>query len=891
MANNFKLTLDTLAPKGSITMQADFLRENATLIIDKGDATHMKVWFDTKPSGDKKDVETQDWETAVEFKTTNFSTDGNYYYHLLLKDDVANESVVSNTEMITYDKTLPTVNEFKIMDRTSDSISLTNERVIKYTITCSDNLAGIDAAYLTGDYIEDVTIDADKFTGGIAIGEITIKSDAPQGSISVKAIVVDKAGNESLPVTKSIVLDTDVGTPSIVLTKDGAEAIAANSYINYHKVFANVSLADTDIVGYKIWETIKPDTYTEFTNADHNKPFSVSEAVELSAGDGVKTVYAQLLDASGTDTTIVEYTINIDTVKPVVTLSAPLNSDDGKKSIISAVDGYNTIELTMQGTDASAGVKSYVLKAGEAVLISGSAKDAPTSYMVKNTDLVDGNNTITLEVVDNAENVNSASVIIELDITAPDFDVPALDTWYNAKFGRQFSYDEKNAIIEVYAWTNTKTTDTVVPENTVNVSATAGNVDLTADAINWNLEQSDKNYLHVKLMDEVGNATYKSYKFGYDDFIGTTEEGKKAGSICFEKTAYRTTSAKAIITYNEHDVSGITKMMVTGNITNPSTDWEDVASERSVTLTSGDGQKTISIKFKDEAGNESPVYESLNKAELDTSAPSAGITLYKANGTEGKPQYSAEAETVIKITVSDDTLGLVEDSNVEYRVWGDFEGSDDAKWEPLTMDTGKASKNINVTVTGAKTTTVATPKNFNVQIRDKVGNMSEIATASFYFDPTEPTATIQSLDHNRISTVHAPRFCNEDKHGTVSSYADEVTFSIKPDEVIKEWKVCAYISEAAALAVENPAEAIAIGNTYGSENMAGETNSSNTIACLIKGADYEEAIIAANPGLKRGKDLTEEEKAAKVECADGIRYVVVYVKNEAGLWSSKYIKA
>jgi hypothetical protein len=59
MANNFKLTLDTLAPTGSIKRPAEFLNAEGTLTIDKGDATHMKVWFDTKEVGDKADVASQ----------------------------------------------------------------------------------------------------------------------------------------------------------------------------------------------------------------------------------------------------------------------------------------------------------------------------------------------------------------------------------------------------------------------------------------------------------------------------------------------------------------------------------------------------------------------------------------------------------------------------------------------------------------------------------------------------------------------------------------------------------------------------------------------------------------------------------------------------------------
>ncbi len=872
MANNFKLTLDTLAPVGSIARPGDFLNENAALSINKGDATHMKVWFDTKAAGDKADVTAQEWELAAQTKITAFTADGNYYYHLLLKDDVANESVVYNTEIITFDKALPVVEAFTIMDKDSNSTTLTNERVIKFNLKCSDNLSGVAAAYITGDYIDSVTVASGDIVNNEASGEIKIKDTAPQGSISVSIKLVDNAGNESLVTTKSIVLDTNVGTPSIVLTKDGTETIAENSYINYHAVTANVTLADTDVVGYKIWEITEPSSYTEYNNANHDKAFSVKEAITLSANDGAKTVYAKLIDASGTATSEISYTINIDTVDPVVELSAPLNDESKTKTLISDKAGYSSVELTMKGTDASAGVKSYTLKVGETVLASDSGKDAPVSFTINNTHLVEGNNTITLEVIDNAENTNSASVVVELDTAAPTFEVPALNTWYTEVFGKQFTYTETNAISKVYAWTNTKTTDTEAPADAVNVTAANGTINLSADDIRWSLVQSANNYLHIKIVDEVGNAAYKSYKFGFDSIISTDEI--PAGSIRFEKTAYNgELNAKALITYNDADVSGIDKMKVTGDITNPSSDWEDVASTKSITLTSGDEQKTIYVQFKDVAGNVSPIFESTNKAEVDTSAPTVGITLYKADGNTLKTEYSAEATTVITLTVSDDTIGIVEDSNVEYRVWGDFEGSDDTKWETLVMDAGKASKSITVTVTDATAEKIA-QKNFNAQIRDKVGNVSKIATASFQFDPTAPTAEVIGLDHNRISKVNAARFCEEMNHGTISSYADEVKFTIQPSEIIKEWKVCAYADEAAALA--GSAADAAIGNANGSLNVSGETNSSNTIACMIKGADYEIAVGG---------------RASESGEFDGIHYVVVYVKNEADLWSAKYIKA
>jgi hypothetical protein len=48
MANNnhFELTLDTLAPVGSISGLGEFEKVNKPLVIDGGNATFKKVWFD-----------------------------------------------------------------------------------------------------------------------------------------------------------------------------------------------------------------------------------------------------------------------------------------------------------------------------------------------------------------------------------------------------------------------------------------------------------------------------------------------------------------------------------------------------------------------------------------------------------------------------------------------------------------------------------------------------------------------------------------------------------------------------------------------------------------------------------------------------------------------------
>ena len=845
MANNFKLTLDTLAPEGSITRPSQYLNNNATLAIEKGDATHMKVWFDTKAKGDKADVAAQAWEVAAESKETAFNTDGTYYYHLLLKDDVANESVVYDTQAIVFDKTLPVVDSFVLSDL-DGSTTITNARTINYELQYSDNLAGVTKAYISGADIEDQELTLEG--NGTKTGTITILNSAEQGKIDVQVKLVDYAGNESEVTTTSIILDTEIDAPVLVLETADNKVLPA--FINYHTIQVELSSADKDIVGYKIWEgTTEPAEFTKYTPGE---ALFVEKAFDLSAGDGKKTVYAKVIDNSGTTAEAVAQVVDIDTVKPNVSLTA-------SKALISAIEGYSESVLTMSGTDAYAKVKSYTLKVGDTVLSSGA--EVPASYTVQNTDLVEGDNTIVLTVVDNAENVETKSVVIELDITKPVIDIPQLNTWYTAEFSTNLSYTEKNDIAEIYAWSNDKDVDTAVPADARKIGVETSPMTIAASDIKWGLIQSDKNYLHIKVMDEVGNVSYIHRQFGYDSVAPT-------GTVAFEKTVYGGQSAKINITYTDA-TSGTVSMKVKGDIKNPSTDWEAVASTRDVTLSDGDGQKEVQISFKDAAGNESDWFTSTNKAELDQSAPGVSMVLYKADGETLKPGVSAEAVTVIELTVTDDVLGLVEDSNVEYRVWGDFDGADENKWEKLTLDAGTATKKITVTVTNANAEFIST-KTFNVQIKDAAGNKSSIETASFRFDPTAPTAEVKNLDHNRISKVHVDRYCVEDGHETVKSYADEVKFVIKPSEVITEWKVCAYMSEEAALA--GSADDAAIGKTNGSENMTGTTNSSNEISCMIRGADYETALG----------------EAGKV---DGLHYVVVYVKNEAGAWSAKYIKA
>jgi hypothetical protein len=252
MANNFRLTLDTLAPTGSISRLAEqaFIKANVDLTIDKGDATYMKVWFDTTAQGTKENegYTSASWEAAATSKKTNFVADGQYYYHVVLMDDVNNESVVYNTEMITFDATAPRIVNFYLADTDSADKDYTNNREVNYHFDYSDNLSGCSSAILRSEALTaDINVPEIALNGS-ANGTITFK-EGTQGSVIVELVVTDRSGNESTIATSSIFVDSGVSALSLLLKTVEGETLPG--FINYREIIAHLKSADTDLVGYK----------------------------------------------------------------------------------------------------------------------------------------------------------------------------------------------------------------------------------------------------------------------------------------------------------------------------------------------------------------------------------------------------------------------------------------------------------------------------------------------------------------------------------------------------------------------------------------------------------------------------------------------------------------
>ena len=154
-ANNFQLTLDTLAPKGSISPSSlTATNKSLPVTINKGDATYMQVWYDTTQNTLAAPANTS-WIAAADSYNVGFSADGTYYAHVILMDDVRNQSAVYTSGKIIFDTVSPVINTSNTYAEDLDSGShiYTNAAEFKFMVTASDADSELQKVVLSGNFI------------------------------------------------------------------------------------------------------------------------------------------------------------------------------------------------------------------------------------------------------------------------------------------------------------------------------------------------------------------------------------------------------------------------------------------------------------------------------------------------------------------------------------------------------------------------------------------------------------------------------------------------------------------------------------------------------------------------------------------------------------------
>jgi len=126
----------------------------------------------------------------------------------------------------------------------------------------------------------------------------------------------------------NLTLDTTAPSGLTLQINDGA------LYATSTAVTLKISVSDEQTTGYqmKIWgiDGVADEGSASWEN------FATSKSVNLTSGDGLKTVYIKVRDDVGNESAQVSDTITLNTAVPVVTITGP------DKSKISKVSGFNT---------------------------------------------------------------------------------------------------------------------------------------------------------------------------------------------------------------------------------------------------------------------------------------------------------------------------------------------------------------------------------------------------------------------------------------------------------------------------------------------------------------------------------------------------------------------
>lgn len=696
-ANNFQLTLDTLAPEGSISPGADTLtaiNKALPITIAKGDATYMKVWYDTTQNTSAAPTNIP-WIAAASSHTIGFSSDGNYYVHVILMDDVRNQSKVYTSGQIIFDTVTPVINtsETYAEDLDSKSHIYTNAAEFNFVVTASDADSGLQQVVISGDFKgSPKTVSAASFTGNKWSGHLTFNDNAAHNSQTIKVVAYDNAGNTATH-NVSIIYDPDPAQGRFELKATAAATDSLQQYLNasnnsFVTVITATAGTSNDIAYYRLWGDIQGHTSaTDIAWPAKTASVTVSD-LKFTTTDGRKTVNVQLIDKAGNVTTLTPQTRHYDATNPTCDLWVDAASQktvwiaNGEGTKNSATVHYSADDKTSNG---GSGIKSIVFKLN-GTTINPSISDNSFSFSTalfpaaapQNNNITRAN-TVSMIVTDNSGNSTTKTITINVEKSFA-IDSIALgghdlyQGYYNGSTKNKITVAVTNSTAPgsgratLQVWTDSIESNLSVPSGTTAVSWTASPQTVASTSINKNTtDDSAGNYLHVKATSAVGNVAYKNISFVVDVTAPTYTT-----NVGNAHTSSRTNTIDISGLYD--NLSGVDKVKLSTkdgtSLESGLFDWT-TASNTSYTVVlasnSSEGMHTVIIQVRDKANNITTKEVSW---EYDHTIPTGTLTLKEADGTTNKASPSAIQTFKAVIAYSADSTDAY--STVQYKIYGDI---------------------------------------------------------------------------------------------------------------------------------------------------------------------------------------------------------------------------
>ncbi|MCX6035203.1 MAG: C39 family peptidase [Chloroflexi bacterium] len=357
--------------------------------------------------------------------------------------------------------------------------------------------------------------------------------------------------------------------------------------------------------------------------------------------------------------------VSIVNLQPVDTI-APTGS-----VVIDGGATYTTstsVNLTLSATDAISGVAQMSFSN------NGSSWSAWESYATNKSWTLssgDGSKTVYAQYKDNAGNISStpATDTITFDTVAPAGSV-VIDG--GATFAASTSVK--------LTLSATDTTSGVAQISFSNDWSTWSAWESYATNKSWTLSSGDgSKTVYVRYQDNAGNISTPA-----TDTI-TLDTVAPAGSVVIDGSATYAASTGVNLTLSATDAtSGIAQMSFSNNGSTWSA-WKSYATSKAWTLSSGDGNKTVYAKYKDNAGNISDA--GTDTITLDTVAPAGSVVI------DGGATFAASTSVNLTLSATDDTSGVAQmrfgDNNINWSYWESFATS-----KVWTLSSGNGIKTV-----------------------------------------------------------------------------------------------------------------------------------------------------------------------------------------------------
>ncbi len=619
---------------------------------------------------------------------------------------------------------------------------------------------------------------------------------AEDGLKKVYLKIFDEAGNESKPVSASIVLDRTPPTIKSFILNNGKDFITSPR--------VDIQITANDAVAMQI------SNNPNFSTAAKWEPFSETKVGwRIIPGDGEKTVYIRLKDAAGNVSETASAKVSLDSRPPL-----GKSMINGGKKFTNDPAGNVTLKIAYDGKDV-AGMQ-----------ISNTSDFSTTKLVPIETETGwqlepgDGMKTVYIRLQDKAGNYsNIFTSNIILDRTPPDNCEIAINN-----HAEWMTNQSKKVALSLTATEAYK----MKISNTPDFSSTEWIPYKTA--IGWELEGPEGEHtVYAIFADAAGNespvvsSTIKSDYTPPFVKLFTVDKGNK-----YTKDAQKRVSLTI-------EAEGAVSMAISNVPISETSTWEPYAPSKEWILSNEDGLKTVFARFKDQAGNVTGEYNA--KIILDRVPPTESEVVINKNAEwmtnkEGKVTLFLKSLGATEMMVSNspeftnakwETYSAIKDNweinikNTQAAVYAKFKDPaenitdvvnasikiDITPPQNPSIEINKGAKyligsdkklTIAISVHGAKFMRLSTDKNFRgtdwepvggfkeiiilegdgeievfAQFKDQADNLSEIVSDKIILDTTPPRLNSFTIDNGEQWTN------NKDKKVVLTIVAEDAT--------------------------------------------------------------------------------------------------------------------